>query len=62
MHGDKDNLVPLQQSEEIMAKFKEAGVDAKLIVKKGEGHGWPTLLADLEPFADWFDKYLAKKK
>jgi acetyl esterase/lipase len=62
MHGDKDNLVPLQQSEEIMAKFKEAGVDAKLIVKKGEGHGWLTLLADLEPFADWFDKYLAKKK
>jgi len=61
IHGDKDNLVPLQQSEGIMAKFKEVGVDAKLIVKKGEGHGWLTILADLELFADWFDKHLAMK-
>jgi acetyl esterase/lipase len=61
IHGDKDNLVPLQQSEEILAKFKEVGVDAKLIVKKGEGHGWLTILGDLEPFADWFDQHLAKK-
>jgi acetyl esterase/lipase len=61
MHGDKDNLVPLQQSEEILAKFREVGVEAKLIVKKGEGHGWLTILGDLELFADWFDKHLAKK-
>ena len=62
IHGDKDELVPLQQSESIVAKFKEVGVPAKLIVKKGAGHGWATLLEDIKPMADWFDKYLAEKK
>jgi acetyl esterase/lipase len=60
IHGDKDDLVPLQQSEEILAKFKEVGVPAELIVKKGAGHGWKTLPLDLVTSADWFDKYLAK--
>jgi acetyl esterase/lipase len=63
MHGDKDDLVPIQQSEEIMAKFREAGVEAKLIVKKGEGHGlWLSIAEDLDTFADWFDAHLPKKK
>jgi dipeptidyl aminopeptidase/acylaminoacyl peptidase len=54
--------VPLQQSESMVAKLKEASVPAKLIVKKGAGHGWVTVLDDLKPMADWFDKYLAKGK
>jgi acetyl esterase/lipase len=62
IHGDKDELVPLQQSEEILAKFKEAGVPAELIVKKGAAHGWPTIALDLLTCADWFDKYLSKDK
>ncbi|MGH9676256.1 MAG: prolyl oligopeptidase family serine peptidase [Candidatus Acidiferrum sp.] len=62
MHGDKDELVPMQQSEIMVAKLKAAGVPAELIVKKGEKHGWPTIVLDLETFADWFDKYLAAKK
>jgi acetyl esterase/lipase len=62
IHGDKDDLVPLQQSEEILAKFKEAGVPAELIVKKDAGHGWKTIGFDLLTCADWFDKYLAKEK
>src|SRR5207249_7372985 len=33
IHGDKDDLVPLQQSELILAKFKEAGVPAELIIR-----------------------------
>jgi acetyl esterase/lipase len=61
MHGDQDRLVPLQQSEEMLSKLKDAGVPAELVVKKGAGHGWPTLLDDLKAFADWFDKHLAKK-
>src|SRR5262249_6600037 len=48
IHGDVDKLVPLQQSEEMVAKLKEAGVPAKLIVKKGCGHGWITILKDTE--------------
>lgn len=62
IHGDKDTLVPLQQSESIIEKFKEKKVPAELIVRKGAGHGWLTIGADLPLFADWFDKYLAKKK
>ena len=59
-HGDADRLVPIQQSELIIARFKKAGVPNELIVKKGAGHGWRNLTDDLESMADWFDKYLAK--
>ncbi len=64
MHGDADDLVPLQQSEIILEKFKEAGVPAELVVKKGAGHGvWPSMLIqDFGAFADWFDKYLLGKE
>ncbi|MBI3839365.1 MAG: alpha/beta hydrolase [Planctomycetia bacterium] len=58
IHGDSDQLVPLQQSELIMEKFKEAGVPAELVVKKGGAHGWPTIISDTKTIADWFDKYL----
>jgi acetyl esterase/lipase len=58
IHGDADELVPLQQSELIVEKFKEASVPVELVVKKGGGHGWPTILADFKTIADWFDKYL----
>jgi len=61
IHGDKDTLVPLQQSEAIMAKFKEVGVPAELVVKRGAGHGWLTMKDDIATLADWFDKYLRKK-
>jgi acetyl esterase/lipase len=60
LHGDKDDLVPLQQSESFIAKLKEAGVEAKLVVKKGGGHGWPTILKDGEQFITWFDDHLKK--
>jgi acetyl esterase/lipase len=62
IHGDKDELVPLQQSEIMVARLKEAGVPAKLIVKKGVGHGWLTLLDDMKTCADWFDQYLSDEK
>ncbi len=60
LHGDEDDLVPLQQSRIMLAKLKEAGVPAELIVKKGEGHGWISMGDDLKTCADWFDKHLAK--
>jgi acetyl esterase/lipase len=58
IHGDKDKLVPLQQSEIMIAKLKETGVPTNLIVKKDCGHGWLTILKDTESLADWFDRYL----
>lgn len=60
MHGDKDPLVPLQQSETFIAKLKEAGVEAKLVVKKNAGHGWPDLIKDGDQFVDWFDRHIGK--
>jgi acetyl esterase/lipase len=60
IHGDKDFLVPFQQAEIIIAKLKDAGVPAELIVKPGAGHGW-NLELDYPALADWFDKYLKKK-
>ena len=61
LHGDADQLVPIQQAETFIDKLKEAGVPAELVVKKGGGHGWPDLGKDMSTIADWFDKYLGKK-
>jgi acetyl esterase/lipase len=58
IHGDEDKLVPLQQSERMVARLKASRVPANLIVKKGCGHGWITILKDTETLADWFDRYL----
>ncbi len=58
VHGDADKLVPIQQAEAIVAKLKEAGVDAKLVVKPGAGHGWTDIAKDVTRFADWFDGHL----
>jgi acetyl esterase/lipase len=58
IHGDADKLVPLQQSELLKAKLEEVGVDTKLIVKRGAGHGWLGIDQDISLFADWFDRHL----
>ncbi len=60
IHGDKDYLVPLQQSQLIMEKFQEAGVPHSLVVKTGEAHGWKDWQNDMRTIADWFDQYLKK--
>ena len=58
IHGDKDRLVPLQQSERIVGELKKAGIDAKLVVKPGAAHGWLTIGEDAIAFIDWFDGHL----
>jgi len=62
IHGDKDDLVPLQQSETMLAKLQASGVTAKLTIHKGGGHGWLTLGDDMTHMADWLDTHLAKKQ
>ena len=58
IHGDKDVLVPKQQSESIIAKFKEANVPNNLIIKEGGSHGWKDMEVEEKFFLDWFNKYL----
>lgn len=60
IHGDKDPLVPLQQSEIAVAKLKSLGVDARLIVRPGKGHGWPDLAPDAAEMVAWFTSHLNK--
>lgn len=58
IHGDRDTLVPFQQSEVMVEKLKKVGVEAKLVIKKGAGHGWARLEKDLPQFAEWFNHHL----
>jgi len=59
IHGDADPIVPLSQSEELLAALKAAG--AELIVKKGGGHPWLTIPEEVQVMADWFDEQLGGK-
>jgi acetyl esterase/lipase len=58
IHGDADPTVPLQQSESIIAKFREAGVPNNFIIKKGGKHKFDDMMPEVKQFADWFDKCL----
>lgn len=58
IHGDADKLVPLQQSQELDEAFAKAGVEHKLIVVHGTGHGEDTMAKGLPDALAWFDSHL----
>jgi acetyl esterase/lipase len=62
IHGDKDDLVTLKNSEDIEAAMKKDGVACELIVIKGAGHGFPGEQGKQasDALIKWFDKHLAK--
>ncbi|MBX9625776.1 MAG: alpha/beta hydrolase [Gemmataceae bacterium] len=62
IHGDADKLVPIQQAELLVDKYKEAGVPFELVVRKDKAHGWPGMDKDVGLIADWFDKHLGVAK
>jgi acetyl esterase/lipase len=61
VHGDKDDLVKLDQSQRIVAEFNEEKVPCELIVIEGAGHGFGGKDGERATSAlvAWFDKYLA---
>jgi acetyl esterase/lipase len=59
IHGDADKVVPLSQSETLLAKLKAKNVPAELIIKEGGGHPWMTIPVEVGKLADWFDKLYA---
>jgi acetyl esterase/lipase len=54
MHGDRDPLVPLEQSELLAAALKRAGVPVTMKVVAGRGHGFsgPDIDAAVDEFLD----------
>ena len=63
IHGDADDVVPFEQSEELRDALKAAGVEVELVRVKGAGHG-PSMRGALEPpdiggrAKKWFDRHL----
>jgi len=66
LHGDRDGLVPLEQSAELNEKLKAAGVSSTFIVITNFSHGFtpfglkssPTSVELSKMVADFFDKNL----
>lgn len=63
IHGDKDELVKLDNSERIHKKLQEEKVPVEMIVIEGAAHGFPGEKGQRagKALIDWFDKYLAKE-
>lgn len=59
-HGDKDELVPVGESEAIVEKFKAVKVEHELLVIPGAGHAFigDDMKKVMEGTLNWFDKYL----
>jgi hypothetical protein len=64
MHGDQDNVVPPQQSKVLSEALKKAGVEVKLQMIKGNGHGGPGFnsLENRRLIEEFFDKHLKNVK
>lgn len=58
IHGNKDELVPMQQSEILLKKLKEAGVPNNFYMKEGGGHGWSVSDEESQMILEWFDLHL----
>jgi len=54
LHGDHDDLVPIEQSKELDRRLRAAGVESKLVVKAGAGHGFGLTERQLDEVATFF--------
>lgn len=59
--GGADTLTPPEQSERFQTRARELGRTVEIVMRPGKKHGWVTMLWDVRQFADWYDRYLAKK-
>jgi acetyl esterase/lipase len=63
IHGDKDKVVPIAQSERMIAELKKCEVTCELRTKPGAGHfeiKW--VRPELPKLADWFDTHLVARR
>jgi pectinesterase len=65
LHGDKDTLVPYQQSLDMHRKLKAAGVETELYTGEGGAHGFfnrpPYFEPTLKKMEEFFTRVLAGK-
>lgn len=59
VHGDADELVPLQQSTSLAESLQNAGADVHLEIVPGAIHSWDLVIGGLDAMASWFDRWLA---
>lgn len=64
IHGNRDDLVPLSQSETLADALKNSGVDVTLKIVKDAGHGGPGFTSpdDLALIENFFAKHLVNRK
>jgi acetyl esterase/lipase len=65
IHGDKDPLVPISHSQNMLAALEKAKVTCKLVTVEGAGHAFnqkQNATTVTPAMLGWFDKYLATKK
>jgi acetyl esterase/lipase len=60
IHGDKDKLIPLQQSRRLIDRLNTVNVPARLVVREGMGHAWSGWESESELIAEWFDAHLGR--
>jgi acetyl esterase/lipase len=63
LHGDKDGIVPLAQSQSLAEALKKAGVEVTLHVVEGSGHGGPAFFTpeSRKRIDEFFAKHLGKE-
>ncbi len=60
VHGDADQVVPLQQAQTMDQALTKAGIDHKLEVIRGGGHDEKTFVPGLTKALQWFKDKLLK--
>ncbi len=61
-HGAKDEIVPLQQSENMVKALKECGGDVQFTIYPEAGHDSWTMTYDNPELYEWFLKHSRSKK
>lgn len=61
MHGNKDNVVPIEESIVFHNKLKKAGVPSQLVIVNGAKHVFFKEQNELQKVADFFTNYLINK-
>ncbi|MBN8625759.1 MAG: prolyl oligopeptidase family serine peptidase [Planctomycetes bacterium] len=63
IHGDHDELVPVEHSRSLYTRLQEAGRPSRLLVVDGAGHSFTEkdYAIAVPAMVEWFEKYLSPK-